>query len=245
MLASALKVILCILLVVLVVMLAVLLASPRVRSAAGGAKDKCSPIQLLHVTFAGEKQLMEVLKDGYLRPGMLPPDDPWRTDYVFTTVATKPGESPYARQGTTLFLDPSLLQLEEFHVNLGGWSGQVKETTDTYNGAKLSMEEICRTLSPLRLVPYLRQEVFVKTAIPLHKYLRQVSVNDPKKYRNAAKYITESYPGVKFGKMVADCDVNYSFYPEECDKQLALLKKRRASPLRGEPVLARSVHLGP
>lgn len=198
----------CVLLFILLFVLAILIASlTEVVKVDGGSKKKSSKVpdvELYHSTLGNEKNIIKILRDGYLRPGkyLYPdPNDPYNTNYVHLMI----NNPAHPTNFTGFVLDPELLLGRPYYYN-DNWIGRITDGTKKCDGYA-SLTEIRKTLLQLhkraarsKNHPLVNHEIFVTRHVSLHKFLRRIVVNDPDEYPNLVDYVAKEYPGVSIEK---------------------------------------------
>lgn len=190
-------------LLILVLIIALIVTQGTKLCKEGGASR--AKISLVHATDPDEQRIIQILQDGYLRPGegrRLSGGETGAQKFTFANISV-PGYR-IRPIGAGLVLDPGLLRAGKFYFNPKGWSGGPSDDVYTVDGRRV--KSLSRTLGMLmrkvkgRAGPRdsaLTHEVFFPQSVPLKRYLRAVDVDDPEKYPELDKYLDSHYPGVR------------------------------------------------
>lgn len=163
-------------------------------------------MELLHSTEPSNKNILAILKDGFLRPGT----ETGKSGYgqsvdVYLRIST---DIDYIDDLAQFYIDLQLLQTVQFFMRCS-WGGCISENeiiNVNYNITSNDLKKIMNAFKKLCIARHkaiynratiMSNEIIISANVDLHKYLRKVRISPGRGEKALIEYIKKNYPGVK------------------------------------------------
>lgn len=172
---------------------------------------------LTHFTDASTKNILKILKDGYLRPSIKTKNKRLfgrdLSEYIYLMIEDKDNNFTYIKPGAVFYLDINLLLRDIFYLSEGWYAENIKIKTKKIDGKKITEDKLIKKLKNfikkmkkkdktkviisdnVYMDRLFSHEIKIKKDIPLDKYLIKIELQQDKDNK-IKKYIKKKYPNV-------------------------------------------------
>jgi len=173
---------------------------------------------LTHFSDASTKNILNILRDGYLRPSIKTKNKRLfgrdLSEHIYMMIEDKSNNFTYIKPGAVFYLDIKLLLRDIFYLSEGWYAENIKINTTKIDGTKITEDKLVKKLKKfikrmkkkdktkvvisnnVYMDRLFSHEIKTKKDIPLDKYLVKIELQQDKDNK-IKKYITKKYPNVK------------------------------------------------